>query len=74
MDLGYIAVALSIGLATIGPGIGVGIAAAGTFSAMARQPEMANGFRNYMFVIIAFMESYVIFGLLFALIILGRLG
>ena len=74
MELGYLAVALAISIATIGPGVGVGIAAAGAFSAMARQPEMANGFRNYMFVAIAFMESYVIFGMLFALIILGKLS
>lgn len=73
MDLGFLAVALAIGLATIGPGIGIGIAAAGAFSAMARQPESANNFRNLMFIAFAFAESLAIYGMLFAFIILGRL-
>jgi len=68
-----LAAALAIGLSAIGPGIGQGIAAAGALEGMARQPEMANLLRTNMIVAMAIMESLTIYGLLIALILLGKM-
>jgi ATP synthase F0 subcomplex C subunit len=61
--LNLIATALAIGLAAIGPGIGIGIIVAGALQAMGRNPEMENTLITYMFIGIAFTEALAIFGL-----------
>ena len=48
MGLIAIGAALAIGLTTIGPGIGQGIAAAKGLEGMARQPEAAGMLRTNM--------------------------
>ena len=45
---------IGYGIATIGPGIGIG---------MARQPEMAGQLRTTMFLGIAFVEALALIGL-----------
>ena len=62
MGLIAIGAALAIGLATIGPGIGQGIAAAKGLEGMARQPEAAGMLRTNMILSFAFMESLSIYG------------
>ena len=57
------------GLASIGPGIGVGIVAGNTVQAMARQPEVAGMLRTTMFLGIAFTEALALIG--FVLFFLG---
>ena len=46
---------IGYGIATIGPGIGIGI--------LARQPEMAGQLRTTMFLGIAFVEALALIGL-----------
>ena len=51
------------GLATIGPGIGIGMLVGKTVEGMARQPEMAGQLRTTMFLGIAFVEALALIGL-----------
>lgn len=66
----HLAVALAIGISTIGPGLGQGIAASKAFEGMARQPEAAGNIRTSMILALAFMEALTIFGLLIAFMIM----
>ena len=54
---------LGYGLATIGPGLGIGILVGKTVEGMARQPEMAGQLRTTMFLGIAFVEALALIGL-----------
>ncbi|MHC1721919.1 MAG: ATP synthase F0 subunit C [Aminipila sp.] len=68
-----LAVALAIGLSTIGPGIGQGIASAKALEGMARQPEMVGTLRTNLILCLAFMESLTIYGLLIAFILMSKI-
>ncbi len=68
-----IAAALAIGISTLGPGIGQGIASAKALEGMARQPEMAGLLRTNMILALAFMEAMTIYGLLIAIMLVGKL-
>jgi len=57
------------GLATLGPGLGIGILAGNAVQAMARQPEAAGMVRTTMFLGIAFTEALALIG--FVLFFLG---
>jgi F-type H+-transporting ATPase subunit c len=67
--LNLVATALAIGLAAIGPGIGVGIIVAGALQAIGRNPEIETTVVNYMFIGIALTEALAIFGLLISFMI-----
>ena len=54
---------IGYGIATIGPGLGIGILVGKTVEGMARQPEMAGQLRTTMFVGIAFVEALALIGL-----------
>ncbi|AMJ44842.1 MULTISPECIES: ATP synthase F0 subunit C [Corynebacterium] len=54
---------IGYGLATIGPGLGIGILVGKTVEGMARQPEMAGQLRTTMFLGIAFVEALALIGL-----------
>lgn len=69
-----LAVAIAIGLATIGPGIGQGTAAAKALEGIARQPEVAGELRTTMIIALAFMEALTIYGLLVAFILIGKMS
>ena len=75
MDTGLIAIAaaIAISFATIGPGIGQGIAASKAMEGMARQPEASGAIRTTLILSLAFMESLAIYGLLIALMLMGQL-
>ena len=60
---------LVIGLAAIGPGIGLGVLIGKSVEAMARQPEYANQVRTTMFIGIGLIEALALFGIAFSLII-----
>ena len=60
---------LIIGLAAIGPGIGLGILIGKSVEAMARQPEYANQVRTTMFIGIGLIEALALFGIAFSFII-----
>ena len=61
---------LAIGLASIGPGIGQGSAAAQAVEGIARQPEAELKIRSTLLLSLAFMESLAIYGLVVALCLL----
>jgi F-type H+-transporting ATPase subunit c len=65
-----LAAALSIGLASIGPGLGQGNAASAAMEGVARQPEAEDKIRGNLLVSLAFMEALTIYGLVVALVLL----
>ena len=72
MDLIFLAAALAVAIATIGPGIGQGIAASKAMEAIARQPEATGDIRTSLILSLAFMEALTIYGLLIAFMILSN--
>lgn len=74
MGLLGIAAALAIAIATIGPGIGQGLAASKAMEAIARQPEASGDIRTSLILALAFMEALTIYGLLIAFMILGKIS
>lgn len=54
---------IGYGLATLGPGIGLGILIGKALEGMARQPEVANTLRTNMFIGVAFVEVLALLGL-----------
>ncbi len=69
VGLRLIATALAIGLAAIGPGIGIGIIAGGALTAIGRNPEASGTLTTTMFIGIVFTEALAIFGLVIAFMI-----
>ncbi|MBI3740518.1 MAG: ATP synthase F0 subunit C [Chloroflexi bacterium] len=61
--------ALAIGLAAIGPGIGIGLVANGALQAMGRNPEFSGQLQTTMFIGIVFTEALGIFGLVISFLI-----
>jgi F-type H+-transporting ATPase subunit c len=53
---------IGYGLATLGPGIGLGILIGKTVEGMARQPEVAGQLRTTMFIGVAFVEVLALLG------------
>ena len=68
----YIAAALAVAIATLGPGLGQGIAASKAMEAIARQPEASGDIRTSLILAMAFMEALTIYGLLIAFMIVGK--
>ena len=68
-----IAAAIAIGLSTLGPGIGQGIAASKALEGMARQSEASGMLRTNMILGLAFMETLTIYGLLIAILLIGKM-
>jgi F-type H+-transporting ATPase subunit c len=68
-----LAVALVMGIATIGPAVGQGTAAAKAMEGIARQPEVAGELRTTLIIALAFMEALCIYGLLIAFLLLGKM-
>jgi F-type H+-transporting ATPase subunit c len=68
-----LAVALVMGIATIGPALGQGTTAAKAMEGIARQPEVAGELRTTMILALAFMESLTIYGLLIAFMLLFKM-
>lgn len=67
--LGYVAAGLAVGLASIGAGIGVGIAGAAAIGSISEKPEILG--RTLIFIGLA--EGVAIYGLIIAIMILGRI-
>jgi F-type H+-transporting ATPase subunit c len=67
-----LAAALAVAIATIGPGLGQGIAASKAMEAITRQPEAAGDIRTSLILALAFMEALTIYGLLIAFMVLGK--
>lgn len=56
------------GLATLGPGIGIGILVGRSVESMARQPEAEATVRQNMFIGVGLVEALAILGFVLALI------
>jgi F-type H+-transporting ATPase subunit c len=65
-----LAAGLAIGLATLGPGIGIGLIASGALQALGRNPAARGPIATNMFVAIAFAEALAILALVVSLILL----
>jgi len=70
-----IAIGAAIAVFTgVGAGIGIGIATSGLTQAISRQPEAAGKITPMFFVGVALAEATAIYGLVIALLLIGRLG
>ncbi len=67
-----IASGLAVGLAAIGPGIGMGNAVAAAIEGIVRQPESVSKVRTFMFIGLAFMEVLALYALFVVLIFLVK--
>ena len=65
-----LAAGLTIGLATVGTGLGMGRAIAGAVEGIARQPEADGKIRTTMIIGLALIESLAIYALVVSLILL----
>jgi F-type H+-transporting ATPase subunit c len=77
MDSGTMIIAIGVGIAVLtgaGAGIGIGIATSGYVQAVARQPEASGKILPMFFVGIAMAEGTAIYGLIFAILLLGKMG
>lgn len=63
------AAAAAIGVASIGPALGIGMLAAKGMEAIGRNPEAAGKIQVPMLIAMAFAEAIAIYGLVVALII-----
>ncbi|MFA4905694.1 MAG: ATP synthase F0 subunit C [Candidatus Margulisiibacteriota bacterium] len=68
----YLAGGLSIGLAAIGTGLGIGWLASKALEGMARQPEAAGNIRTSMIIAIAFVEAICLYALVVSLILITK--
>jgi F-type H+-transporting ATPase subunit c len=60
---------LVFGLATLGPGIGLGMLIGKSIESMARQPEATNTIRTNMFIGIGVVEVLALLGFVLAFVI-----
>lgn len=67
--LQQIAMALAIGLGTLGPGIGIGLVGSKAVEAVGRNPESQSKVMTMMLLGIVFAESLSIFALVITLMI-----
>ena len=65
-----LAAGITMGLATLGPGIGQGLSIFSALQGIARNPEAAGTIRTNMIIGLALIESLCIYGLVVALILL----
>ena len=65
-----VAAGFSIGIATIGTGIGQGMAVNGALQGISRQPEAAGTISTNLIIGLAFIESLAIYALVVALLLL----
>jgi F-type H+-transporting ATPase subunit c len=65
-----LAAGLCMGLGAIGPGIGIGILAAGALQAIGRNPDARGPIFTNMIITVALAEAVAIYALVVAIIIL----
>jgi len=70
MTMTVIAAGISVGVGTIGPGIGQGLAVSGAMQGIARQPEASGTIVTNMIIGLAFIESLTIYALVIALLLI----
>lgn len=70
--LALFGIALGLGAAVLGCGLGQGLAVNGAMNGMARQPELAGKIQTGMIIGLAFVESLVIFTMVMSFQFLGK--
>jgi len=68
--INYFASALAIGLGSLGPALGIGLAVKGAMDALGRNPEAAGDIRTTMIIGAALAEAVAIYAFVIAIIIL----
>jgi F-type H+-transporting ATPase subunit c len=68
-----LAAALAIAISTIFPALSQGKATSKAMEAISRQPEAAGDIRTTLIIALALMEALTIYGLLIALLLLGKI-
>lgn len=68
----YIGAGLAIGIAAAGGAFGIGMLMSKVIEGTARQPESLSRLRPLMFIGIAFIEALALYGLVVALILIGK--
>jgi F-type H+-transporting ATPase subunit c len=68
-----LAAALAIALSTMFPALGQGKAAKAALESIARQPEAAKDIRSTLLLSLALMEALTIYGLLSAVMLIGKI-
>jgi len=73
MDFTPLATGLAIGLAAIGPGVGIGILGSKAMEAIGRNPEASGTVFLPMIIGMAFAEAIAIYGLVISILLFGRI-
>ena len=68
-----IAAAFAIAVSTIAPAIGQGKTASAAMESIARQPDAAGNIRTTLIIAMALMEALTIYGLVVALMLVGKI-
>ena len=68
--IGYLASALAVGLSTIAGGIAVGLVGAAAMGAVGEKPEIS----GKALIFLGLAEGIAIYGLIIAIMILGKIG
>jgi len=68
----WLAAGLAVGLAALGTGLGIGMVAAKSVEAAARQPEASGTVQRLMILAIAFIEALCLYALLIAIMLVGK--
>lgn len=68
------ALPISVGLAAIGSGLGLGKAVGSAMEAIGRQPEAAGQIQTGMIIGAAFIEALTIYALVGFLLLMGKIG
>jgi F-type H+-transporting ATPase subunit c len=69
MDIKSLAMAITLGVGAIGPGLGIGLIASKAMEAIGRNPDATSKIQTNMILGLAFAEAIAIYALVIALII-----
>ena len=68
-----LAAAIAIAVSTIFPALAQGLTAKAAMESIARQPDAAKDIRSALIVALALMEALTIYGLLVAIMLVGKI-
>lgn len=68
-----LAIPISLGIAALGSGIGIGTAVTGAMNAMGRQPEAIGKIQTAMIIGAAFIEALTIYALVMGFVLMGKI-
>ena len=70
--LAWIGAGIGIGIAALGTAIGIGLVGAKSVEAAARQPEVAGTIQRMMILAVAFIEALCLYALLVAILLTAK--